>query len=148
MQAAWYGLVLGALYLGIAEAARDWLVTYLGERVPTGLGAALSTVPRIQDEVGRIEALRNAARRTLWSTLREVEETDFGVGLAELGLAKLTGTRNAIEMVQAAVSLIGNPGLTRANPLERHLRDVLCGQIHTPQDDTILRTAGKAALGM
>ncbi|WP_439815651.1 acyl-CoA dehydrogenase family protein [Zavarzinia sp. CC-PAN008] len=147
-QGAWYGLVLGALYLGIAEAARDWLVTYLATRIPTGLGAPLNTVPRIQDEVGRIEALRNAARRTVWSTLREAEETGFGTALADVGLAKMTATRNAIEIVQTAISLIGNPGLTRANPLERHLRDVLCGQIHTPQDDTILRTAGRAALGV
>ncbi len=41
--------------------------------------------------------------------------------------------------------LTGNPGLSRHNPLERHLRDVLCSRIHTPQNDAILTTAGKAA---
>jgi hypothetical protein len=44
------------------------------------------------------------------------------------------------------VSLVGNPGLSRANPLERHLRDVLCSRIHTPQDDMILIGAGRGAL--
>jgi hypothetical protein len=34
----------------------------------------------------------------------------------------------------------------RRYPLERHHRDILCSRIHTPQDDTILLNAGKAAL--
>src|SRR5277367_2990586 len=46
---------------------------------------------------------------------------------------------------EAAVELIGNPGLSRANQLERHLRDVLCSRIHTPQNDSILVAAGRAA---
>ena len=44
--------------------------------------------------------------------------------------------------------LTGNPGLARANPLERHYRDVLCARIHTPQDDSIRLTAGRLALGL
>ena len=62
---------------------------------------------------------------------------------------------NAIEAVQAAMQLAGNHGLSRANPLERHLRDVLCARVHTPQPDAafvaagraILEYAGRAALG-
>jgi alkylation response protein AidB-like acyl-CoA dehydrogenase len=44
------------------------------------------------------------------------------------------------------VALVGNNGLTRHNPLERHYRDVLCARVHTPQDDSILSAAGRAAL--
>ena len=54
--------------------------------------------------------------------------------------------RAAIESVQAALALTGNPGLTRRQPLERHLRDVLCSRVHTPQDDAVLLAAGRAAL--
>jgi hypothetical protein len=35
---AWYGLGLTALYLGVASAARDWLIGFLTERTPTALG--------------------------------------------------------------------------------------------------------------
>jgi alkylation response protein AidB-like acyl-CoA dehydrogenase len=42
--------------------------------------------------------------------------------------------------------LIGNAALTRHHPLERHLRDVLCGRIHTPQDEAVLGQAGRARL--
>ena len=62
--------------------------------------------------------------------------------------AKLIGTRAAIDAVQRTVALVGNNALTRRNPLERHLRDVLCARVHTPQDDSILAALGQAALGV
>ena len=63
-------------------------------------------------------------------------------------MAKYVATNNAVKAVDIALSLIGNPGLSRTNPLERHHRDVLCGRIHMPQDDMILLTTGKKALGI
>ena len=47
--------------------------------------------------------------------------------------------------VERAIALVGNPGLRRQNPLERHYRDVLCSRVHTPQNDSILLNAGRAA---
>src|SRR4051812_13539079 len=35
---AWNALGIGAIYLGVARAARDWLARYLHERAPTNLG--------------------------------------------------------------------------------------------------------------
>jgi alkylation response protein AidB-like acyl-CoA dehydrogenase len=69
-----------------------------------------------------------------------------GEAAAQAGLAKTVVTNAAIDAVQRAVALIGNAGLSRHNPLERHLRDVLCGRIHTPQDDVVLVSAGISAL--
>lgn len=37
---------------------------------------------------------------------------------------------------------------SRHNALERHLRDVLCARIHSPQEDTARVAAGRAALGL
>ena len=54
-------------------------------------------------------------------------------------------TTNAISVVERAIALVGNPGLSRHNPLERHYRDVLCSRVHTPQNDSILLNAGRAA---
>jgi len=61
------------------------------------------------------------------------------------GIAKLSGTQAAIGAVEQAVALVGNNGLTRRYPLERHYRDVLCARVHTPQDDSII-AAGNSAL--
>jgi len=75
---------------------------------------------------------------------------DDGVELsaAESNVIKLTVTNNAVTVVEDALSLTGNHGLTRANPLERHYRDVLCGRVHTPQDDATRVGLGRAALGL
>ncbi len=43
------------------------------------------------------------------------------------------------------MQLAGNHGLSRANTLERHLRDVLCARVHTPQPDAAFVAAGRAA---
>lgn len=67
---------------------------------------------------------------------------------SESNIVKLTVTNNAIAVVEDALSLAGNHGLTRANPLERHYRDVLCGRVHTPQDDATRLHAGRLALGL
>jgi alkylation response protein AidB-like acyl-CoA dehydrogenase len=49
----WMNLLVPTVYHGVAIAARDWLLRYLQERVPTSLGAPLATLPRFQHAVGR-----------------------------------------------------------------------------------------------
>ena len=142
---AWNTLLVAALYTGVAEAARDWTVGFLRGRAPANLGAPLATLPRVQEAVGRIEALLLANRRLLAGTAAEAD-ANRPPSPADSGLIKTVAAENAVEAVQAAVQLAGNHGLSRANPLERHLRDVLCARVHTPQPDAALVAAGRAAL--
>ena len=62
-QTAWNALTIAALYTGVATAARNWLVGFLQDRVPSNLGAPLASLPRMQEAVGGIEALLLANRR-------------------------------------------------------------------------------------
>lgn len=137
--AAWSAVLTSAIYDAVARAARDWLVEFLSNRKPANLGAALSTLPRFQEAVGDIDGLLLSNAVLLGAAARG--EVD-GV---EAGLVKHLVTENAISVVEKALKLTGNPGLTRHNPLERHHRDVLCGRVHTPQSDVVLSSAGKAA---
>jgi alkylation response protein AidB-like acyl-CoA dehydrogenase len=140
---AWNSLGLTSLYLGAAAAARDWLVTFLTERSPASLGRPLATLPPFQAAVGEIDASLGTAGALLNATAG-VDNGDE-TAIAPAPSVKLTGTRAAIDAVSQAVALVGNNGLTRLNPLERHLRDVLCSRVHTPQDDSIVAAAGRAA---
>lgn len=142
--ATWHAVVVGALYDGVARAARNWLVGFLHGRVPSNLGAALSTLPRFHTLLGEIDALLLTNRALIDHALRR-EETGEQAN-TDAGLVKQVVTENAIAAVGKAVAAIGNPGLSQDNPLERHYRDVLCGRIHTPQGDSALAFAGKAAL--
>jgi len=139
---AWNALLISAIYDGVARAARDWLVGYLNERTPANLGRPLAALPRFQTAVGRIEALLLANDTLLRSAARRADEGDA----PDVGLVKHLVTGNAVQAVELGIGLIGNPGLSRRNPIERHYRNVLCSRIHTPQDDTVLISAGTAAL--
>jgi alkylation response protein AidB-like acyl-CoA dehydrogenase len=141
----WIHVLLGTLYDAIARNARDWLIGFLQERKPSALGAALATLPRAQEALGELELLLQASRLQLDAAAAAADVGRLWPGSAS-GLLKAAVTRNAIEVVERALRLTGNHGISRANPLERYHRDVLCGRIHTPQDDSACIAAGKAAL--
>lgn len=135
----WMSVLLPAIYDGVAQAARDWLVGFLEQRTPSNLGAPLSSLPRFQEIVGRIDTLLFANRTLLDSAAAGQVEA------AHAGQIKQLVSSNAIRAVELAIEASGNPGLSRKNPLERHFRDVLCSRIHTPQDDVALSAVGRSA---
>jgi alkylation response protein AidB-like acyl-CoA dehydrogenase len=142
----WNALLIAAIYLGIADAARDWLVEFLRARTPGNLGKPLAQLERMQVAVGEIEILLRASTALLDATAAKADDPRESLDPNEPAIVKHVVTENAIAAVQKAVALIGNPALSRSNPLERHLRNVLCGRIHSPQGDSVLQAAGLAAL--
>ncbi len=127
--------------------ARDWLIGFLKTRKPANLGASLATLPRAQDIVGGIEARLTVNTRLIDSFAADFDDGEL-LSASEANILKLTVINNAVAVVEDALSLSSNHGLTRANPLERHYRDVLCGRVHTPQDDATRLAAGRLALGI
>jgi alkylation response protein AidB-like acyl-CoA dehydrogenase len=136
----WMSVLLSSVYDGVARSARDWLVQFLQNRKPSNLGAALSTLPRFQEVVGEIDTLLFANDTLLQSAVQGLTPP------AHAAQVKYLVTLNAIRAVELAVEAAGNPGLSRSNPLQRHYRNVLCARIHTPQNDVVLLSVGKAAL--
>lgn len=134
-----------ALYLGVAQAARDFFVKFANERIPTSLGRPIATTDRIRTVAGEIEAQLTIATEVALGLARRL---DAGEAVpASLGvLASTLLSRASIAAVQAAVAAIGNPGLTRHNPLERHWRDVQASRVHPPQEDAALIAAGTLSL--
>ena len=145
--AVWNVVLIGAVYTGVARAARDWIVRFLHDRRPANLGASLATLPRVQEAVGGIEE-RLAVNAALLDAAAQAADLGAPHPPLTLNLFKTTLANNAVRAVEQAVSLAGNHALSRHNPLERHLRDVLCARIHTPQADTAHLAAGRAALGL
>jgi alkylation response protein AidB-like acyl-CoA dehydrogenase len=142
----WNALAISTIYDGVARSARNWLRDYLRERVPANLGASLATLPRVQEKFGEIEALLQVNRTLIEAAAAQADAGDPAGAVAANNI-KFVATSNAIRAVEIGLELTGNPGLSRRNPLERHYRDVLCSRIHSPQTDTILVAAGRAAFG-
>ena len=146
-QATVHAIFIAAIYDGVARAARDWLIGFLRDRVPANLGAPLATLPRAQEVLGGIEA-RLAVNARLIGSFADDFDDNLPLSAIESNIVKLTVTNNAVAVVEDALSLAGNHGLSRTNPLQRHYRDALCGRVHTPQDDTTRIAAGRLALGL
>lgn len=134
----WMSVLLSSVYDGIAQSARDWLVDFLEQRAPSNLGASLSTLPRFQEVLGHIDTLLFANRTLLQAASHGLTPA------AHAAQIKYLVTSNAIRAVELAIEATGNPGLSRSNPLQRHYRNVLCGRVHTPQNDVVLQGVGKA----
>lgn len=137
-------LAVPALYTGVARAAVTAFAAFARDRVPTSLGRPIAEVERIQVVAGEAQAQLLQAELLLAALAADL---DAGAPRPEaLGVAKLLISRSAIAAVEAIVAAIGNPGLTRGLPFERHLRDVLCARPHPPQDDAALLATGRALL--
>lgn len=142
---AMFGLGLSAIYLGVARAARDALVKFLNDRVPTSLGAPLATVDRLQDATGEVTAQLMIAEEVVHSMAARLEAGEQPDD-PRITAVKLLSTRASINTVQEAVRIAGSYGLSGSGPLERHLRDVLCARPNPPQEDVAIRRLGVASL--
>jgi len=145
-----WGLVTGAVYTGIAAAARDFAVTYARERRPNALPGPIAELQTVQHRIAEIELLLLQARTLIYNTaeawLAHPEQQDK---LAwQLAAAKYTATNNAIKITDLALRVVGSAGLSRTLPLERYFRDVRAGLGNPPMDDVALTTIGRAALGL
>lgn len=145
LQMAWNAVLVPAVYTGVARAARDWIIGFVRNRAPGSLGAPLATLPRVQEAIGRIEGLL-AANGRITEALALATDAGRPPGAAEAGALKVVLTENAVRAVEEATLLAGNHAHDRANPLERHWRDVQCARMHAPAADAAYLAAGRAAL--
>lgn len=142
---SWFMGLIGAVYDGIARAARDVIVDFVKSYSPGNLTAPLAALPGIQDEIGAIEVRLAANERLLQSLARDV---DAGVGNgAAAAIVRHTVIENAVAVTMAALALAGQHGISRTGPLERHHRDALCGRAHAPAAPQVRALAGRLVLG-
>ena len=136
-----------ALYVGVARAARSAFAAFARDRVPTALGKPIAQTERIQAAAGEIDLQIVQAETLLHGALLRLEAGDTTI-LPELSAIKVAIARSVIDATQTAVAVLGNPGLSRHHPLERHLRDALCIRVHPPQEDAVLIASGRRILGV
>jgi alkylation response protein AidB-like acyl-CoA dehydrogenase len=139
----WFPMVLAATYLGVATAARDRLVQFALERVPLALGKPIATLPKIQREIGEIDASLMAARALLFEVAENWDQRTYG----RVAAAKQFATRIAADVTDQAIRVAGAQSLTKGLPLERYFRDTRAGTMSPPSGDTAYEAVGREALG-
>jgi alkylation response protein AidB-like acyl-CoA dehydrogenase len=147
---------LAAVYVGIAEAALLFAISYATKRVHADTGKPLAQVETIQHYVAemklRIDQARlftiefarriDAARGDM---LEAVNNKEFLLSLAEV---KLTACRMAIDVSNIALQVCGGTGYSRNHPVERYYRDARAGSIMGPNDDALSLLMGQRVLGL
>jgi alkylation response protein AidB-like acyl-CoA dehydrogenase len=142
----WFPLLIGAANLGVSEAARDYAVNFVRTRNPGGR-AALSTIPYVREQIGRIDSKLLAARALLLTSADDCEHHPDRVQLEpRIIAAKLLATNTAIEVVEQAMRLVGGVALQRSEPLERYFRDVRSGIVNPPIEARALDQIARHAL--
>ncbi|SDF89762.1 acyl-CoA dehydrogenase family protein [Alloyangia pacifica] len=128
-----------AVYLGVAERARDLAVEIAARRPASAL---------LRDRAGRMETALTSARL---AHQHMVATCELNAPSAETVGQVMTGRRlveeNAIRTVELALELAGGAGFYRKAELERLFRDVQAARYHPLQKEIQAEYVGALALG-
>ena len=147
---AWFCVSIGAVYTGVATAARNFAVEWAKTRKPILFERPIAHFPGVQFHVADMDIelaasralVRETARRWIDGELRARED------LSQIVLAKTQATNAAIRVVDIAMSVVGAAGIFRKNPMQRYYRDVRPGAFHPMTNDVAKELIGKTALGI
>ena len=139
-------LSFASVFLGAAEAAYEHVVGTLPGRRNEALGGSLAELPGVQQAVGRMRLLLDAARATLYAAARRpvADPVDH---YGRMAAAKLFTCETALEVCTLAMRTAGGSGYLRTAPLERLLRDANAGLLLPPSHDATLQWVGRVELG-
>lgn len=141
-------LHIPACYLGIAQAAQSYAVSFAKLYSPNSIQGSIIDLPNVQQKIGEMEAELMTVRTFLYEVARRWDESsdDEREGLAPaLGAVKLKVTNTAIHVVDLAMRVVGARSLSAANPLQRYYRDVRAGLHNPPMDDTTIQLLARHA---
>ncbi len=147
---AWFNVTVGAVYLGVAQAATDWSIAYLKDRKPPLEERPLAHMAGMQYQLAEMVALNEASRALVRSSAEDwMAQPWTSEETAEKGsICKYITTNNHVRVVDLAMDIAGGPGIYRRFGLERLYRDVRAGKVHPPSDMIALEGIAKRVLGI
>ena len=146
---AWFPMLMSAVYLGAALAARNAVINFALERVPTALGKPIATLPKIQRQIGEIDLALQAAQSLLFDAAAAWDSAipDERPGVyPRIVAAKVQLNEATAFATDLALKVAGGTSITAELPLERHFRDVRAGSMQPPSGDTALEIIGRSAI--
>lgn len=142
-----WGLPLAALYLGIAQGARNEAVRFAKSRRPNSLNQSIASVPHIQEKVAKMDLALLQSEAVLFGLAEQVLRDPASIPASQYAAAKYLATNHALEVTDLAMRLVGGAALSLNLPLQRYYRDVRAGFNNPPMDDVTLTMLSKQAFG-
>lgn len=149
--ACWFWTSVPACYLGMAQAARDYAITWATNRSQIPFEERpVSHYPGNQFLAAEMEVGLRAARAMLVQTASAVGEPAIRENppLMDLLACKHFVMETAISVVDKAMRIVGGAALFRSGPLEQLYRDVRASIIHPFGGHDVLGLLGKLAFGI
>jgi alkylation response protein AidB-like acyl-CoA dehydrogenase len=116
---------MGAIFVGVAQAALELAVAYAKERVQGGVPIFQhqSVRSRLFKMFARVEAARALARRVALYNATSVPLLQYSIA------SKTFVTQTAFDVASEALQIFGGNGLTREYPVEKLVRDARASMI-------------------
>ncbi len=128
-----------AVYLGVAESARDIAIHLAKKKKPNEHSFNLA---------GRMDtSLRAAQLAHQWMVKITERNAPSAETVNEIMIGRSLVAEHAIKTVELALELAGGAGFYRSNGLEQRFRDVQGARFHPLQQGPQARYAGAMALG-
>ncbi|MBI4636159.1 MAG: acyl-CoA/acyl-ACP dehydrogenase [Candidatus Rokubacteria bacterium] len=144
------GFALGyaAVYLGIGEAAFDFMVEYAKTRTQKPSTVPMSHHPLVQRTIAEMGTAIRAARLLLHDAARVRMTGDKEATMLAANQSKTYSADVGLMVTERALRLAGGRGILKDLPLERWHRDALAGPVMPPSNDRCLETVGKLLCGL
>ncbi|MFD1863222.1 acyl-CoA dehydrogenase family protein [Planococcus chinensis] len=148
-RAAGWLLHIPACYLGIAQAAQDYAISFAKEYSPNSITGSIIELPTVKQKIGQIELELVRARHFLYSVAKKWDESngeEKSKMTPELGAVKVAVTNSAVIIVDLAMRIAGAHSLSEKTPLQRYYRDVRAGLHNPPMEDMIIPLLAEFAI--
>src|SRR5262245_50855387 len=144
------GFALGysATYLGIGEAALDYIVEFVRTKTIRPSTEPLGHHPVTQRAIAELATAVRAARLLLHEAARVRDGGDRAAAMLAVTQSKYLSAETAAMVTERAIRLAGGRGILKDLPLERWHRDAMAGPVMPPSNDRCLETVGKVLCGL
>ena len=139
---------IGSVYIGIATAARNFVVEFMRDRPRFPLTKPMSHLPSVYNKVGEMDALLETAHAVVWKAAAEADQETPRTWLRKSVAARMVAMENSARVVDLAMRAVGGASYFKRFPLERYYRDVRAGLFHPFDSDETLELLGKTAFGI
>ncbi|WP_436854732.1 acyl-CoA dehydrogenase family protein [Staphylococcus caeli] len=141
-------LHIPSVYLGIAQAARDYAVEFAQTYSPNSIDGTIGDLPTVQQNIGKMESLLLSARHFLWSTAALYAQNEVKTPIwNETSASKVLVMNQGLEVIDIAMRIVGAKSLEMERPLQRYYRDMRAGLHNPPMEDMAYTNIAHSVLG-
>jgi alkylation response protein AidB-like acyl-CoA dehydrogenase len=145
---AGFALGYAAVYLGIGQAAFDFMVEFARTKPMRPSTEPMALSPLVQRTLGEMDTALRSARLLLCEAALLKDQGDRLATTRAVNEAKYLSAEVGSMVTEQAIRLAGGRGILKDLPLERWRRDALAGPVMPPSNDRCLETAGKIVCGL